>query len=586
MSLSSNGEATSNKEVDELQSQKQIVALQWEVNNLRKLSQTEHHEHSKTTSLLEQRIHELEDETTMLKERNGRLEDRHESHTEELMFLQTELFCVQTHLTKLRKQIEEFRTLMVQKKKYKKRRSSKVFSRKGKKLADLRSQLEAKSERLSDRSEFTITVLDTTVTSLEEILSEYNSVVSSVATPPVVEDEDEEEKEGDGKGDDDTNKEETKVDEEEAAAIAAAAAIAGNEGKAPIESTVRSSLKSRRTSRPGMQKRVSIANMEMPQPTTRQEPENNNRRNSDLRSSFSEQKKGNKSSKRLLLKGMSSRRLIKQQQKAELEEEEQRKLVEEMFKTNQMRFAQYQKEQQERLRQSPSASRRELVAKRHSNEYQDSRRSWVVNPASREAELNNIKSELNDLAKFQLEQQTSLDSQEKDLEEREKNLLAASPSASPSSSPEKKGSDKRNQLIESELLELVGEAEKEELEQPFEKDAVDALRSAAGKICYVKMYYDVFKDEFLYFPTLAKTLLDMTLITEAESYYGDEDETFPFEYSAALRSISALKMVDEEDGGIDEDYMERLAIDVELWNCVLCLAWKGGSVPLFFPSCI
>lgn len=130
----------------------------------------------------------------------------------------------------------------------------------------------------------------------------------------------------------------------------------------------------------------------------------------------------------------------------------------------------------------------------------------------------------------------------------------------PSSSPE---GDKRKKMIDEELSKLIKEANEKELEEPFDEESIEALKKAAHKICYLKKYYDVMKDNFIYFPSVTKTIVDYTLIEEAEKYYYEEDDEYPQDLSIGLRSVATMSMA-EENEDVDEDYMLALAQDVEL----------------------
>lgn len=125
--------------------------------------------------------------------------------------------------------------------------------------------------------------------------------------------------------------------------------------------------------------------------------------------------------------------------------------------------------------------------------------------------------------------------------------------------------EKRKMMIEDELREIVLETEEHELGEEMESEALRALRKASMKVCYLKKYYDVFKDEFIYFPSVAATFMNYAMIEEAEKFYYDEDDEFPQDYSAALRSVAAMTAVDnDDDAAHDEDYMEKLAMNVDI----------------------
>jgi hypothetical protein len=56
------------------------------------------------------------------------------------------------------------------------------------------------------------------------------------------------------------------------------------------------------------------------------------------------------------------------------------------------------------------------------------------------------------------------------------------------------------------------------------------------------------------FPSVTKTIINFSLIEEAEKHYLRKRDEFPMEYSAGLRSRAALKLADDEDmQDVDED---------------------------------
>ena len=105
----------------------------------------------------------------------------------------------------------------------------------------------------------------------------------------------------------------------------------------------------------------------------------------------------------------------------------------------------------------------------------------------------------------------------------------------------------------------------QDLEEEMEKQAYEALEKAALVVCYRKKYYDVMNDEFIHFPTVSKTIISYALMEEAEKYYYEEDDEFPMDYSAALRSVVTTNMIgDDNNDDIDEEYMAKLALDVDI----------------------
>ena len=106
----------------------------------------------------------------------------------------------------------------------------------------------------------------------------------------------------------------------------------------------------------------------------------------------------------------------------------------------------------------------------------------------------------------------------------------------------------------------------EHLEEDFEEEAIEALQKAAATLAYRKKYYDVVKDTIVYFPSVSRLVLKAELTEEAEKHYYDEEDEWPLEYTKALKSVvrasnTESDLANEDD---DEDYMDKLAVDVEL----------------------
>lgn len=134
-------------------------------------------------------------------------------------------------------------------------------------------------------------------------------------------------------------------------------------------------------------------------------------------------------------------------------------------------------------------------------------------------------------------------------------------------------SERRSQMIQEELNEIVQEAVLE-LEEELEQEALDALKIAAKKITYLKRYYDVLNDKIIYFPSVAKTIINYALFEEAEKYYYYKDDEFPMDYSLSLRTVVFDKLEEQENDEdhndtIDEEVMERLATNVEFTEAEL-----------------
>ncbi|KAG7348323.1 hypothetical protein IV203_017028 [Nitzschia inconspicua] len=109
-----------------------------------------------------------------------------------------------------------------------------------------------------------------------------------------------------------------------------------------------------------------------------------------------------------------------------------------------------------------------------------------------------------------------------------------------------------------ELRKIVESAEKYELGEEIDPHAFEALNSALS-ICYTMKYYDVLKDEVIFFPSVAKSIGDYSLTEEAEKFYSD-DEEFPLVYVSSLREV-AIALAANDD--LDYEYMENLALPVD-----------------------
>ena len=132
--------------------------------------------------------------------------------------------------------------------------------------------------------------------------------------------------------------------------------------------------------------------------------------------------------------------------------------------------------------------------------------------------------------------------------------------------PDQSDAEKRKKMIEAELERLVKQTNETELseEEPVDEDSLEALKKAAMKICYLKQFYDVMKDEFIWFPSVAKTAIDYRLMEEAEKNYFEEEDEYPADISGGLRAVAFAIISEEEDGDMDEEYMSALAQDIEI----------------------
>lgn len=132
--------------------------------------------------------------------------------------------------------------------------------------------------------------------------------------------------------------------------------------------------------------------------------------------------------------------------------------------------------------------------------------------------------------------------------------------------------EKRNTMIADELkaiLEGATDFVMEHYEEDeFEPEASEALQKAALSLAYRKKFYDVVHDKVIYFPSVGRLILKADLMEEAEKHYYDEEDEWPIEYTKALKSVVREIATKESSSEIDEDedeeYMEKLATDVEI----------------------
>jgi hypothetical protein len=66
---------------------------------------------------------------------------------------------------------------------------------------------------------------------------------------------------------------------------------------------------------------------------------------------------------------------------------------------------------------------------------------------------------------------------------------------------------KRKQLIDSQILQFVRQAEAQELEKEMRSEGIEALRIAARQMAYKKKYYDSQSDKIIVFPSVRHCLL-------------------------------------------------------------------------------
>ena len=99
----------------------------------------------------------------------------------------------------------------------------------------------------------------------------------------------------------------------------------------------------------------------------------------------------------------------------------------------------------------------------------------------------------------------------------------------------------RRRMISDGLAAVIEGADKE-LDEPIEEEAIQAMQKAASTLCYTKKYFDGSNDRMIYFPSVAKVILnfvspppavvlgsifvsvDMNILLE----FSDHSHTFPF----------------------------------------------------------
>lgn len=129
--------------------------------------------------------------------------------------------------------------------------------------------------------------------------------------------------------------------------------------------------------------------------------------------------------------------------------------------------------------------------------------------------------------------------------------------------------EKRQDMITEEFDKIIKDTIDycwEALEEELEKEAIEALRKAADKLCYTRKYYDVVKDTVIYFPSVSRCIMTNTLQNEAATHYYEEEDEFPPEYAKALKTVCREKGYagnPDEENEANDTYMEKLAQAVE-----------------------
>ena len=92
----------------------------------------------------------------------------------------------------------------------------------------------------------------------------------------------------------------------------------------------------------------------------------------------------------------------------------------------------------------------------------------------------------------------------------------------------------RKALIEEELGQLIELATQDRDMDEFEPEAVEAMGIAAYRLAYLRKYHDTQKDEDVYIPSVAYTVMDGSLLELASQHYFGESEEFLVSYAGAM----------------------------------------------------
>jgi len=138
----------------------------------------------------------------------------------------------------------------------------------------------------------------------------------------------------------------------------------------------------------------------------------------------------------------------------------------------------------------------------------------------------------------------------------------------------------RNRRMRNDLLALIEHAEKNYVDEMIEDEAIEALLRAANRLVFVKKYFNVDTDEFVYYPSVAKSIIDSSLFQEAGHFYSDGEEGFPMKYESALREAALVFGGNYHVNELD-DYVINMTVDVAIDEAnVGCLFKRSGDSSL------
>ncbi|OEU19382.1 hypothetical protein FRACYDRAFT_235436 [Fragilariopsis cylindrus CCMP1102] len=123
---------------------------------------------------------------------------------------------------------------------------------------------------------------------------------------------------------------------------------------------------------------------------------------------------------------------------------------------------------------------------------------------------------------------------------------------------------KRERTIKDELASIMlGISQQEEIGATLDADVAAALQKAALDVAYAKKYFDAENNEFVYFPSVAKTICSYSLIEEAEKYLGSADREISPDLTKIL-CIAAASYLKGNTNEVDEDNEDIMKISVDV----------------------
>ncbi len=119
----------------------------------------------------------------------------------------------------------------------------------------------------------------------------------------------------------------------------------------------------------------------------------------------------------------------------------------------------------------------------------------------------------------------------------------------------------RKTKIQEDLKSIIKETEESELRQPLSPEIIAALKAASLRTALTKKYYDTMQRDYIYYPSVAKSLKSFSLIDEAERVFRNE---FSFELSTALCTVAAYRMKGRDEVNENDSFIKKATVDVIL----------------------